>query len=155
MVHAEYTGLEKVTVMESWSYSKNTRIYFLPDLILHLQEDSFMAVLRYIAFLSDDPEKTSEFYRRFLGTEELGRSGDGDISITDGFYNLTFFKRRAQLNEMKMECGLHHIGLAVDDLEEGAGSHRQSARQEDRGNSRSAQRRFRATQGGRGAEARV
>jgi catechol 2,3-dioxygenase-like lactoylglutathione lyase family enzyme len=75
-----------------------------------------MALLRYIAYLSDDPEKTSDFYRRFLGAEELGRSAEGDISITDGFYNLTFFQRRAQLNEMRMECGLHHIGLAVDDL---------------------------------------
>ena len=62
-----------------------------------------MAVLRYVAYLSDDPEKLTRFYRRFLGTEELGRSVEGDISITDGFYNLTFFKRRAQFNELKME----------------------------------------------------
>jgi catechol 2,3-dioxygenase-like lactoylglutathione lyase family enzyme len=84
----------------------------------NFQEDSFMAVLRYIAYLSDNPDTVSDFYHRFLGTEELGRSAEGDISITDGFYNLTFFKRRAQLNEMKMDCGLHHIGLAVDDLEQ-------------------------------------
>jgi catechol 2,3-dioxygenase-like lactoylglutathione lyase family enzyme len=80
-----------------------------------------MALLRYIAYLSDDPEKVSDFYGRFLGAEELGRSAEGDISITDGFYNLTFFKRRAQLNEMKTDCGLHHIGLAVDDLEQTKG----------------------------------
>lgn len=49
-----------------------------------------MATLRYIAYLANDPEKLVEFYRRFLGTEELGRSPEGDISITDGFYNLTF-----------------------------------------------------------------
>jgi len=77
-----------------------------------------MAVLRYVAFISEDPEKLADFYRRFLETEELGRSPGGDISITDGFYNLTFFKRRAELHEMRMECGLHHIGLQVDDLEE-------------------------------------
>jgi catechol 2,3-dioxygenase-like lactoylglutathione lyase family enzyme len=80
-----------------------------------------MAVLRYIAYLSDDPEKLTGFYHRFLGTEELGRSVDGDVSITDGFYNLTFFKRRAQLNELKMDCGLHHVGLEVVDLEETKG----------------------------------
>ena len=41
-----------------------------------------MAILRYIAYLSDDPEKVSDFYSQFLGTEELGRSAEGDISIT-------------------------------------------------------------------------
>ena len=53
-----------------------------------------MATLRYIAFISENPDKITEFYNRFLGTKELGRSPEGDISITDGFYNLTFFKKR-------------------------------------------------------------
>ena len=77
-----------------------------------------MATLRYVAFISEDPAKLVDFYQRFLGTEELGRSPEGDISITDGFYNLTFFKKRPALNEMKMDCGLHHIGLEVENLEE-------------------------------------
>ncbi|MEX0805048.1 MAG: VOC family protein [Candidatus Binatia bacterium] len=77
-----------------------------------------MATLRYIAYLSENPQKLSKFYHRFLGTEELGRSPDGDISITDGFYNLTLFKTRPALGEMHMDNGLHHIGLEVDDLEE-------------------------------------
>jgi len=77
-----------------------------------------MATLRYIAYLANEPEKLAEFYRRFLGTEELGRSAEGDISITDGYYNLTFFKKRPSLGEMHMELGLHHIGLQVEDLEE-------------------------------------
>lgn len=76
-----------------------------------------MATLRYVAYLADEPEKLADFYHRFLGTEELGRSADGDVSVTDGFYNLTFFKRRTGLGEMKMDLGLHHIGLDVDDLE--------------------------------------
>jgi catechol 2,3-dioxygenase-like lactoylglutathione lyase family enzyme len=76
-----------------------------------------MASLRYVAFLCDDPPALAEFYHRFLATEELGRSVSGDISITDGFYNLTFFKRRAELGEMRMDVGLHHIGVEVDDLE--------------------------------------
>jgi catechol 2,3-dioxygenase-like lactoylglutathione lyase family enzyme len=76
-----------------------------------------MATLRYVAFISENPEKLTDFYHRFLGTEQIGRSAEGDISITDGFYNLTFFKSRPGLNEMRMDCGLHHIGLEVDDLE--------------------------------------
>ena len=76
-----------------------------------------MATLRYIAFISENPETLTEFYRCFLGTEEIGRSPQGDISITDGFYNLTLFKKRPALGEMRMEAGLHHIGLEVDNLE--------------------------------------
>src|SRR5262245_47531706 len=78
----------------------------------------FMATLRYVAFLAQDPATLTDFYHRFLGTEELGRSPEGDISITDGYYNLTFFKRRPALGEMRMDLGLHHIGLEVDNLEE-------------------------------------
>jgi catechol 2,3-dioxygenase-like lactoylglutathione lyase family enzyme len=77
-----------------------------------------MAVLRYIAYLSEDPDKLADFYHRFLGTEELGRSPEGDVTVTDGFYNLTFFRKRPSLGELHMETGLHHIGLQVDDLEE-------------------------------------
>ena len=44
-------------------------------------EDQTMATLRYIAYLANDPDKLVEFYRRFLGTEELGRSPEGDIPL--------------------------------------------------------------------------
>jgi catechol 2,3-dioxygenase-like lactoylglutathione lyase family enzyme len=77
-----------------------------------------MPILRYIAYLAEEPAKLVEFYHRFLGTEELGRSPEGDISITDGFYNLTFFKKRRALGEMQMDTGLHHIGLQVESLED-------------------------------------
>ena len=77
-----------------------------------------MATLRYIAYLAEAPAKLVDFYHRFLGTEELGRTPDGDITITDGFYNLTFFKNRPELGEMQTNNGLHHIGVQVDDLEE-------------------------------------
>lgn len=77
-----------------------------------------MATLRYVAYLAEDPAKLVDFYHHFLGTAELGRTTEGDITITDGFYNLTFFKNRPELGEMQMNNGLHHIGLQVDDLEE-------------------------------------
>ncbi len=77
-----------------------------------------MAIIRYIAFISEKPEELAKFYNRFLGTRELGRSPEGDISITDGFYNLTFFKRRPGLHEPRPEVGLNHIGLQVESLDE-------------------------------------
>jgi catechol 2,3-dioxygenase-like lactoylglutathione lyase family enzyme len=76
------------------------------------------AVIRYIAFLSERPEEQARFYHRFLGTEEIGRSADGDVAITDGFYNLSFLQIRPGLAEPRMELGLNHIGLEVDDLAE-------------------------------------
>jgi catechol 2,3-dioxygenase-like lactoylglutathione lyase family enzyme len=77
-----------------------------------------MPVIRYIAYLSDDPAAQADFYHRYLGTEEIGRSPHGDIAITDGFYNLSFIKRRPELMETRPEVGLNHIGLSVDDLDE-------------------------------------
>jgi catechol 2,3-dioxygenase-like lactoylglutathione lyase family enzyme len=77
-----------------------------------------MATIRYVAFISEDPAQLSDFYHRFLGTQEIGRSTEGDVSITDGFYNITLFRKRRALKEPSMELGLHHVGLEVENLEE-------------------------------------
>jgi hypothetical protein len=69
-----------------------------------------MSIISYVAVISENPERLAGFYQRFLKTEEIGRSPEGDISITDGFYNMTFFKRRRTLQEPRMEVGLNHIG---------------------------------------------
>jgi catechol 2,3-dioxygenase-like lactoylglutathione lyase family enzyme len=71
-----------------------------------------------MAVLSDDPGVLADFYTRHFDLEELGRSNEGDISLTDGFYNVTFLKRRPELNELSMETGLHHVGLQVPDMQE-------------------------------------
>jgi catechol 2,3-dioxygenase-like lactoylglutathione lyase family enzyme len=76
------------------------------------------ATIRYIAYISENPEKISTFYNRFLKTEELGRSKEGDISVTDGFFNITFLRKRVALCEPRMENGLNHIGIHVDSIEE-------------------------------------
>ncbi len=73
--------------------------------------------LRYLAYLSEDPDMMADFYGRHLGVEELGRSNAGDVTVTDGFYNITFLKARDELDEPDKTIGLHHIGLEVDDLD--------------------------------------
>lgn len=73
--------------------------------------------LRYLAFLSNDPDGTAGFYMRHLGLEELGRSNQGDVSITDGYMNLTFLKARDELIEPDRTIGLHHVGLQVDNMD--------------------------------------
>lgn len=74
------------------------------------------ARIRYLAFLSDAPAELAAFYARHLDLDEVGRSGDGDVTLTDGFFNITFLRRRPTLHEPHNEVGLHHIGVEVDDI---------------------------------------
>lgn len=73
--------------------------------------------VRYIAFMSEDPDKTSDFYARHFGLAEIARSNQGDVSLTDGYMNLTFIKARDELCEPDTRLGLHHVGLQVDNLD--------------------------------------
>ncbi|MDX1485045.1 MAG: VOC family protein [Alphaproteobacteria bacterium] len=73
--------------------------------------------LRYLAYLSEDPDMMADFYGRHLELEELGRSNAGDVSLTDGFFNITFLKAREDLGELDNTIGLHHVGLQVDDMD--------------------------------------
>ena len=77
-----------------------------------------MSRIRYLAMLCAQPAALADFYRRSFGMEEIGRSPAGDVSLTDGGFNLTLFKQRPQLHEPRMEMGLHHLGVAVDNVEE-------------------------------------
>lgn len=76
-----------------------------------------MARISYLAVLSREPESLGAFYRDHFGFEELGRSPEGDIALTDGGFNLTLLRQRPELGEPRMETGLHHIGLAVDSID--------------------------------------
>jgi len=77
-----------------------------------------MARIGYLAILSHNPDKLAGFYTGYLGFKELGHTDAGDVTITDGAYNVTIFKHRAELKELNMETGLHHIGIAVDSIAE-------------------------------------
>ncbi len=83
-----------------------------------------MARIRYLAFISQSPEKLAEFYKTNLAMEELRRSPQGDVSLTDGYFNMTFFKQRLELGELRRDLGLHHIGLEVDNIAETLGHYR-------------------------------
>lgn len=75
-----------------------------------------MARIRYLAINSKNPAKLAEFYEQQIGMRELGRSPHGDISLTDGYFNLTLFRQRADLDELRKDAGLHHIGMEVDSI---------------------------------------
>src|SRR5919202_5422870 len=69
------------------------------------------ATIRYLAIVSDDPERLARFYTSNFGMRELGRSGAGDVSVTDGSYTLSFLASRPELGAP----GPRQIGIAVDD----------------------------------------
>src|SRR5512132_1530831 len=76
-----------------------------------------MARIGYLAMLCADPAALAGFYRHNFGMEEAGHSADGDVTLTDGSFNLTLFRHRAELREPRMEPGLHHLGIAVDNID--------------------------------------
>src|SRR5437016_9374988 len=76
------------------------------------------ATIRYIAALSREPAALARFYSEQMGLRELGRSPEGDITLTDGFYMLALFRLRRELGEPHMAEGWNRIGVAVDSLAE-------------------------------------
>ena len=71
------------------------------------------AQIRYLSIITEHPDVLADFYATYLGVRELGRGPDGDISMTDGFYNLTFLKQRPGLGEPDDRLGLNHLGAAL------------------------------------------
>ncbi len=76
------------------------------------------AQIRYLSIITEHPEVLADFYATYLGLRELGRGPDGDISMTDGFYNLTFLKQRPGLGEPDDRLGLNHFGIEIEDIRE-------------------------------------
>ena len=69
--------------------------------------------IRYIALVTEKPEELARFYTGHFGMRELGRS-DGDIALTDGFYNLSLVKPKEGFSEP----GLSHFGVEIDSIRE-------------------------------------
>src|SRR5579859_667761 len=74
------------------------------------------ARIRYLAITAHNPEVLARYYATYFGMWLLGESADGDISLTDGFYNLTLLKHRPELGPEDAALGTNHFGIEVDDL---------------------------------------
>jgi catechol 2,3-dioxygenase-like lactoylglutathione lyase family enzyme len=72
----------------------------------------------YMAIVSDQPQALAEFYARFFDMWELGRSEAGDLSITDGWVNVSLLKQRSGVEGASGRPGLSHFGIAIDDIHE-------------------------------------
>ena len=72
----------------------------------------------YLALLSNTPDKLADFYVKHLAFRPMGKSAQGDVTVTDGAFNVSIFKHRPELKEPNMEIGQHHLGIAVDSIAE-------------------------------------
>src|SRR3954469_14122997 len=74
--------------------------------------------IRYLAAISAEPARIAHYYVRYFGMRILAQSEEGDVSLTDGYFNLTCFKLRPALRELepRMGIGLNHLGLQVESI---------------------------------------
>ena len=70
----------------------------------------------YMAIISEQPQALADFYERYFDMWELGKSDAGDISITDGFINVSILKLRPGVEGASGRPGLSHFGVAVNDV---------------------------------------
>jgi catechol 2,3-dioxygenase-like lactoylglutathione lyase family enzyme len=76
-----------------------------------------MTQIAYLAMLCAEPASLAHFYAGNFGMDEIASNAAGDVTLSDGGFNLTLFKNRGALHEPHMENGLHHIGIAVDNVD--------------------------------------
>ncbi len=72
----------------------------------------------YMAIVSDQPQALADYYAKHFQMWQLGSSDAGDISITDGFLNVSILKQRAGEEGAMGRTGLSHFGIAVRDIRE-------------------------------------
>src|SRR5918996_4280733 len=70
--------------------------------------------IRYLAIVSEHPEVLARFYSAYFALRELGRSEEGDVALTDGFYNISLLKPR----DGESEPGISHFGITIEDIGE-------------------------------------
>ncbi|HEY3116808.1 MAG TPA: hypothetical protein VGK54_08705, partial [Chloroflexota bacterium] len=64
----------------------------------------------YMAIVSEQPQALADFYARYFAMWELGHSNDRDISITDGFMNVSILRQRPGVEGASGRPGLSHFG---------------------------------------------
>jgi len=82
-----------------------------------------MAKIRHIALTTKDPAKVAAFYKEAFDMQEVRRSPNGAVFLTDGYINLAILNWKTEKDaDVGMNgpnySGIHHIGFEVDGLEE-------------------------------------
>ena len=81
-----------------------------------------MAKIRHIALTTKDPSKVAAFYKEAFDMEEIRRSDNGAVFLTDGYINLAILNYKTN-DDADVGAhgpnfdGIHHVGFLVDDLD--------------------------------------
>jgi len=82
-----------------------------------------MAKIKHIALTTQDPAKVAEFYKEAFGLQEIRRSPNGAVFLTDGYINVAILNHKTEQDadvgaNGPNYNGIHHIGFQVEDLQE-------------------------------------
>jgi len=82
-----------------------------------------MAKIKHIALTTHDPAKVAEFYKEAFGLQEIRRSPNGAVFLSDGYINLAILNHKTEQDadvgaNGPNYNGIHHIGFQVEDLQE-------------------------------------
>ena len=72
--------------------------------------------LNHISTVCEDPENLRQFYARWFGFDELNRTADGSIFLTDGYFTLGLLRQGSPLADGTSDLGLRHVGFQTGGL---------------------------------------
>jgi catechol 2,3-dioxygenase-like lactoylglutathione lyase family enzyme len=92
---------------------------------LLLQREEPMPRIKHIALTTKDPSATAAFYKEAFGLQEIRRSPNGAVFLTDGYINMAILNFKTEKDadvgaHGPNFSGIHHFGLEVEDLDEAA-----------------------------------
>lgn len=81
-----------------------------------------MAKIRHIALTTENPSQVAEFYKQAFDMQEIRRSENGAVFLSDGYINLAILNWKTEKDadvgpNGANYNGIHHIGFQVDDLD--------------------------------------
>jgi catechol-2,3-dioxygenase len=76
-----------------------------------------MAKLRHLALLTRQPDKLADFYKRVFDMQEMYRTKNGSVHLSDGEVNLAILNANDP-KEPGHADGLYHFGFHIEDNKE-------------------------------------
>ena len=76
-----------------------------------------MAKLRHLALLTHQPDRMADFYKRVFDMQEMYRTKNGSVHLSDGEVNLAILNANDP-KEPGHAAGLYRLGFHVDDSQE-------------------------------------
>jgi catechol-2,3-dioxygenase len=75
-----------------------------------------MAKLRHLAILTHQPEKLADFYKKVFELNEMHRTKNGSVHLSDGEVNLAILNA-SDPKRAGARAGYDHFGFHVNDAE--------------------------------------